>query len=130
MFSKVAQIDATAVLHFQNSPKSHQYVWATFVSEFDAKNFKKSPNLVTLIRPNNASQYEKGFSGIGSQFWCSSNHSFSFTAVDQGRKGQTYDHLIILNGPNPDSFVYFRLFLNKMTNTVQNLTRVDGVLVT
>ena len=106
MFSKVAQIDATAVLHFQNSPKSHQYVWATFVSEFDAKNFKKSPNLVTLIRPNNASQYEKGFSGIGSQFWCSSNHSFSFTAVYQGRKGQTYDHLIILGQTRTLLFIF------------------------
>ena len=55
MFLKVAQIVATSVytyinLFFQNSPKSHQSVLATFTSKFDAKNFQKSPNLVTLER--------------------------------------------------------------------------------
>ena len=52
MFPKVAEIVETAVLTyndpFGNSPKSHQSFWANFVSKFVAKNFKKSPNLVTL----------------------------------------------------------------------------------
>ena len=52
MFPKVAQIDATSIFTygdpFQNSPKSHQCFWATFVSKFVSKNFQKSPNLVTL----------------------------------------------------------------------------------
>ena len=48
----LAQIDATAVfplrIPFQTSSISHQCFWTTFVSKFVAKNFKKSPNLVTL----------------------------------------------------------------------------------
>ena len=34
---------------FQNRRKSHECFWATFVSKFVAKHFKKSPNLVTLF---------------------------------------------------------------------------------
>ena len=51
--SKVAQIDTTTVFtlrdpYVQNSPRSHQCFWATFVSKFVAKNFQKSPKLVAL----------------------------------------------------------------------------------
>ena len=37
----------TSIDLLQNSP-SHRSCWATFVSKFDANNFQKSPNLVTL----------------------------------------------------------------------------------
>ena len=53
MFSKVAQMLSTAVLHeliFYKISQSQQSFWATFEGEFVAKNFQKSPNLVTLIK--------------------------------------------------------------------------------
>ena len=34
------------------SPKVTNLFWATFVNKFVAKNFKQSPNLVTLIKSN------------------------------------------------------------------------------
>ena len=37
----------TSIDLLQNSP-SHRSCWATFVSKFDANNFQKSPNMVTL----------------------------------------------------------------------------------
>ena len=46
MLPKVAQIVTRAVLH--NSPENHHSFLDTFVSKFGTKNFKKSPNLVTL----------------------------------------------------------------------------------
>ena len=51
MFSKVAQMLSTAVLHeliFYKISQSQQSFWATFEGEFVAKNFQKSPNLVAL----------------------------------------------------------------------------------
>ena len=53
MFLKVAKIISTAVFTlikiFKIAQKSF---WATFVSKFVAKNFKKSPNLVIPMTSN------------------------------------------------------------------------------
>ena len=44
--------NSSSYLHdpFLNSPKNHQFFWATFVSNFVRVNFQKLPDLVTLDR--------------------------------------------------------------------------------
>ena len=52
-FPNIASKVAKSFLHESciifNSPKIYQNIWATFVSKFATKNFRKSPNLVTLL---------------------------------------------------------------------------------
>ena len=45
---------------FQNCLKVFQIIWVTFVRNFVAKNFQKSPNLVTLLEHE---KYKKSFYG-------------------------------------------------------------------
>ena len=88
---KVAQIVETAVLTyndpFRNSPKSHQSFWANFVSKFVAKNFQKSPNLVT----SNASLNFRSSSASSASWTCSgasSSSSFSSARLQSGKWSQ------------------------------------------
>ena len=48
-------------IFLQNSPKSRHSFWATIVSKFISKTFKKSPNLVTLILPYNCNTKDFGY---------------------------------------------------------------------
>jgi len=52
MFPKVAQKEIIAVFtssdHFLNCPKSLQSFKASFLNKFVAKNYQKSPDMVTL----------------------------------------------------------------------------------
>ena len=62
---KVSSAVFTLIGLFQNSPKSQQSFWATFVSEFIAKNFLKSPNLVTLLLSHKCFGYVHAHAWMG-----------------------------------------------------------------
>ena len=62
---KVSSAVFTLIDLFQNSPKSQQSFWATFVSEFIAKNFLKSPNLVTLLLSHKCFGYVHAHAWMG-----------------------------------------------------------------
>ena len=46
--SIIVNIISVVVEEFSKSPKQAQHIWASFVRQFIAGNFQKSPNLVTL----------------------------------------------------------------------------------
>ena len=59
--------NSSSYLHdpFLNSPKNHQFFWATFVSNFVRVNFQKLPDLVTLDRRLNRQKSGQSYEGSG-----------------------------------------------------------------